>query len=434
MKVAIIDDGISSNAVDENILLKKYVVINDSVEEVTKYNDENLFSHGSICAKLFMLSNLSNIEMISIKIMEYNGVGDFKNLFVALNWCEDKFYNVINISAGICDWFHGMQLNKVCYRLNQKGSIIISANSNENKITFPAISPYVTSVEQYRKKILILSNVAWKTDIRAEGAHCLFQDGKRFITDKCNSYACAYISGKVASGISIWSLLDDKRIHIQNFELLEQKKIVSNDTINFGFNSVQNWNIQLGDEIILRWTRNKGLLKKMIAYWKNNKNTPKCILWCGKRMPQFLKRYCIENHINYWDEREFDCLKRTKKPLVPVVTVSGDLKLAHEFIHRVRIKLEDEEYRVLCCSDLKYSYIYNYWWIRKPGEIGNYFDKFQPDIILVFTKKHRPFSDIDILVEVESKEKFWIRNSLKRLKICCNNIEEVYEYMRRYYS
>lgn len=187
MRVAIIDDGINTT------------VIKTKVKRINVDSDNNCIissdSHATICAKIIE-KHLCLDLFYDIKFINSDGVSSIEELCCALKKCLSIEVDIINISNGIELYYEDMphykKLYDLCRELKNKGVTIYAAQSNTGRKTIPAHFPFVISVEQISLKDNALYYPYRHSDIYLNGRHALIINGERLITEKCNSYACAY--------------------------------------------------------------------------------------------------------------------------------------------------------------------------------------------------------------------------------------------------
>lgn len=403
MKVAIIDDGVASEAVSGLAKLEKYGVSNNRILRMDKYEDESVFSHGSICAKI-ILKCCPVIELISIKVIRVNGHGSVEYLKKALEWCLVNEIDMVNISAGVEDSFCGKEINKLCYELYRRGTKIIAANCNEDRLSYPAVSPYVLCVQQTTLNYFIKHQV-WKPDIMAEGRHRIVQNGSVYYSDRCNSFACAFISGQLARQDSDEDVYRNK-IHVRDFNVLYDVCYFISKKKEFYGGMLPMGGVMYDKNVVNRCSNlvilgNKRDTKKLLHEILDCNRIPRSIVWCGKKAPHLIRQFCADNGILYWDERELMLPKRNRLIKEPIVYVGGDIRLAHQLIGRLKTIFEKKGYRVESCTDVKYGYLFGYWKIKNQNEIGMYAEELKLNMVFVLASRVEHLkSDSDVRINV----------------------------------
>ena len=147
-RIAVIDTGCNSNYKGKNeicgysLLYKK-----GKVEKLSNYEDK--IGHGT--AVLCIIDQLvNNSQIVAIKIDESyckkNGVS--KWLYIALKYIfENECFDVINISLGCFEGENTKYIEDICNKINQKGTIIVSAFDNNGIMSYPALFNSVIGVD-----------------------------------------------------------------------------------------------------------------------------------------------------------------------------------------------------------------------------------------------------------------------------------------------
>lgn len=148
VKVAIIDTGIDLSHPDlaSKVVAQKIIV-------TTSIND--MFGHGTHVAGIIAADTNNGTgvagvcpqcQLIIIKAMDDNGLGQTSNLATAITWAADNGAKVINMSEG-GGQFSQTQADAVAYAWG-KGAVIVGAagNTNTNQQFYPAADPTVVSV------------------------------------------------------------------------------------------------------------------------------------------------------------------------------------------------------------------------------------------------------------------------------------------------
>lgn len=129
--IAVIDSGVYPH---EN-LKNNIVICKDFVAEKDITYDDS--GHGTAVAGI--IASLSNVNIISLKVLNNNNVASIERLIEAFEWVleNQKQYNikVINISIGVVENKKSEILFNLCKKLNDKGVIIITSSGNKDGVT-----------------------------------------------------------------------------------------------------------------------------------------------------------------------------------------------------------------------------------------------------------------------------------------------------------
>ena len=142
LRIAFIDDGISSYAVPKTVNFTSYEIIAGCVVQ-TSHSVQN--SHGTVCYNVFKSKVIVEYELISIKVLdELTRTGNAKELACALDFCAESNIDVINISVGASRFADFPCIAKSIE--NIKNSVIVAAGGNEQRLVLPACLPTVIGV------------------------------------------------------------------------------------------------------------------------------------------------------------------------------------------------------------------------------------------------------------------------------------------------
>nr|MCR4596543.1 S8 family serine peptidase [Lachnospiraceae bacterium] len=238
ISLAIIDDGIAELASGPSI--RRYMVHDGHVCP----DDEKAGpgTHGSVCARI-ILKYCSNVSITSIRILK-DDRGSIDDLITALKWCADKGFSYINTSLGIVSYERGDEMNRICRELNRRGTAILASQHNYGRISYPAFSPWVISVADIGH-ICGMQSLYNAADIYCKSVH-LISDGQghRYLTDRSNSYACAYATALLCRGKRIDPVTDmcffshgRNLLDLSVFSVRERKALIryDRDIVRFRF-------------------------------------------------------------------------------------------------------------------------------------------------------------------------------------------------------
>ncbi len=401
MRIAIIDDGVSKDAVYSN--LEQYAVCNDCVCEAKE--PCNSLSHGSICAKIIekYIEN-DDITFISIQVLNEDDIGEISDLIAALNWCVDQKIDIINLSLGTPPCPKANELNEICQFLCNSGTKIVAASNNNGDLSYPAGFPCVTSVEQ---KSFQTDYKFWYrvSDVISEGEHELFQGDKLFYSEKCNSFACAYVTAQIANTKMGNEKTKGRHLLVLPFKQIYDFSMLSNVVAlthndydeRFCFKySLFPHNVQSPHTLLIN--SDKKLSRKEILNWLNRYGSSLTfIVWCGHRIPRFLLRWCKQHSVKFWDESVNSSIVLSEPSEIPIVEFVGENNLVLETIDKVKNLLVRDGYNPMQSSDADKSYLYGMKKIYNNKSMALYARHFKPDIILHYNC-NKSFNCYDIRI------------------------------------
>ena len=101
IKIAIIDDGINFNKLDNSFVDLEYAINKNKYVKYSSHFDE-MDSHGLIVASILKQSIKIDCEIISIKVKDEIENGCCYNFLKAIDLCEELGVDIVNISIGSC--------------------------------------------------------------------------------------------------------------------------------------------------------------------------------------------------------------------------------------------------------------------------------------------------------------------------------------------
>ena len=147
-RIAVLDTGCHPEYEGKNTISGYSLTIrNGCVKRLSSYDDQ--VGHGTaVTCIIDHLVNNSHIVVIKIDEPYCKKHGIFKWLLAALDYiCENEKFDVINISVGYSENDPQNSLEKICNRINEKGTIIVSAYDNNGVISYPAAFQSVIGVD-----------------------------------------------------------------------------------------------------------------------------------------------------------------------------------------------------------------------------------------------------------------------------------------------
>ena len=209
MKVAFIDDGINGSYLENQSELEFYEL---NGNDIVLGKSENVMSHGTVCAKVFLLNVQRNIsKIISIKILEENKKCSIDSLILALEWIENNKITFVNMSLGTSYFDDELKMKKIINRLYSKGIIIISAQNNSDVVTYPAFFSNVISVEAIESNKERNQNdcVMRGTDFCVPSQFTMKMNGIEYTSPIANSFAVPYVTALAVNCYELGMDTDD---------------------------------------------------------------------------------------------------------------------------------------------------------------------------------------------------------------------------------
>ncbi len=219
VRVAIVDSGVDHThpALEGCVDVDKGVVVElddeGQAHVVTKEHDDS-FGHGTACAGIIH-SFAPAARITSVKVLGA-ALTSTSDIFVAgLRWAVEQGYDVINLSLGSRkrDW--ALAFHEVCDEAYFKGSFLVTAANNINRVTYPSLFASVTSVASHTgaDPWRFHYNPDPPTEFLARGINVevpWLDHG--LLTTTGNSFAAPHISGLAA-------LIRSKHRDLQPFQL-----------------------------------------------------------------------------------------------------------------------------------------------------------------------------------------------------------------------
>lgn len=381
--IAIIDDGICEKEIAS--LVQMY-----SVSGCTIIQDDSSVipasSHGTICAKIIK-KYCHYVEFISIRVLNNHGIGNIDDLIIALEWCSQNIVDIINLSIGVTQFFDLRPLYDKYLSLINKGVRIVAAQKNKDVCTYPADFPFVISVEQPRA---FRSKTLRKSNIYIRGNHRVFINSQKIITERCNSYACAYVTGLLARKIlktdnpqaqlkHIHYCLSDNSVQWLN-NIIEINKLCDlRYKLHNRPNALTN---AMKYDVILRKKSDFSKISDCLFFIRS--------IICFDKISSKQKHLCCQNHILLWQKHDlpFD-LFVSYTPSVPIIQVIlSSIKKQYWIIKELEYRFRKEKYSVAAISDAVDSCMYGFFYANRNHikAMLSYLERYvMPDVIFIVT-------------------------------------------------
>ena len=220
IRIAIVDSGIDAShtgvgdvAGGVHIQIKGEVVFWDDHADCA--------GHGTACAGIIR-KKAPNAMLYSVRIFDASLMADGRALIAAIQWCIDNEMDVVNLSLGTTDVTFKKSLQKVCRKAVDAGVILVAAESNDGRESYPAVFPEVVGVTGgaiyepdgfYYRKDQRIECVA-----RGDEQRVCWLNGKHIMTGG-NSFAAPHITGIIAR-----LLKQHPKCSVQDIRLLLKEK------------------------------------------------------------------------------------------------------------------------------------------------------------------------------------------------------------------
>lgn len=202
VKIAIIDNGIDENFLNNPLEYKIFIT-----EEGAYVPDEDStgqinFLHGTTCAMLIE-KYFPECILSSVKVLDSDGTGLLTKLKPALEWCLLHQIKVVNISFGSTHFKDKEQIRALVNYYSAKGLVMVAATANSGYVSYPASLSNVIGVaavgDEYND---FAGNRYLGIDVLAPVESALVIKGEKIHIQKSNSYAAPYVTvlaGKLCS-------------------------------------------------------------------------------------------------------------------------------------------------------------------------------------------------------------------------------------------
>ncbi|MCE2433724.1 MAG: S8 family serine peptidase [Candidatus Latescibacteria bacterium] len=225
IRIAIVDSGIdaSHSGVGE-IAGGIHIQIGEKGEVVFLDDHADCAGHGTACAGIIR-KKAPDAALYSVRIFDASLMADGRALIAAIQWCIDNEMDVVNLSLGTTDVTFKKALQKVCRKAVDAGVLLVAAESNDGRESYPAVFFEVIGVTGgaiheadgfYYRKDQRIECVA-----RGDEQRVCWLNGKHIMTGG-NSFAAPHITGIIAH-----LLEQHPKYSVQDIRLLLQEKALS---------------------------------------------------------------------------------------------------------------------------------------------------------------------------------------------------------------
>ena len=225
IRIAIVDSGIdASHSGVGDVAGGVQIQIGEKGEVMFSDDYYDCAGHGTACAGIIR-KKAPDAMLYSVRIFDESLMADGRALIAAIQWCIDNEMDMVNLSLGTTDVTFRKALQKVCRKAVDAGVILVAAQSNDGRESYPAVFPEVIGVtggaiyEQdgfYYRKGQRIECVA-----RGDEQRVCWLNGKHIMTGG-NSFAAPHITGIIAR------LLEQHPIcSVQDIRLLLKEKALN---------------------------------------------------------------------------------------------------------------------------------------------------------------------------------------------------------------
>ena len=299
MKIAVIDDGVARNVLP--LPVRCFEIKNGNVLEAERKASAR--SHGTVCAKM-VAQGVRDAEIISLAVYDENRSGREEDLLAALRWCQKNPVDYINLSNGITAGLQNGDLNEVCRKLWEQGTLIFAGISNDWEYTLPAQLPWVTGVSGrwyfFRRRY----NPFVRADVRSFSLYLTRDESGKVRWYAGNSFACARALNHVIRKEQRSGILPERRLsrHVMDLSLLDHVFLVGREMPDTGLLAFPPSSIAdpANDDILTAVVTSAedphAALRRMAPYAKKIR----LLVWCGRNVPVSLRKWCSSCGIALW--------------------------------------------------------------------------------------------------------------------------------------
>lgn len=201
VKIALIDSGVDCQHMDLYGKCIEGFEIKETQTGASLCHDiEDANGHGTAAAGI-IFDKCPEAYLLSIKVLNQELGGSCEALCKGIQFAIDSNVDIINLSLGATDTAHQEALQKVCRLAGEKGLYIVSAYSNKEASSYPAVFPEVFGVRGrgIPEKYGFVYACTQNNDIYAKGVRqkvLWLKNSYKY--SEGNSLACAHFTGILA--------------------------------------------------------------------------------------------------------------------------------------------------------------------------------------------------------------------------------------------
>ena len=146
VKIAVVDSGVEPTHPKIGALAGGVALSASSEGRIVLGRDHSdCAGHGTACAGIIR-QKAPEAELYSIRIFDSSLTTDGRVLVAALQWAIDQGIDVVNLSLGTTEVSFRDVLAEVCRRAGDAGTILVAAEHNDGRESYPAVFPEVIGV------------------------------------------------------------------------------------------------------------------------------------------------------------------------------------------------------------------------------------------------------------------------------------------------
>ncbi len=220
VRIAIVDSGIDASHEDVgDVAGGVHIQIEGEVVFLDDHTD--CAGHGTACAGIIR-KKAPDAALYSVRIFNESLMADGRALIAAIQWCIDNEMDVVNLSLGTTDVTFRKALQKVCRKAVDAGVILVAAQSNDGRESYPAVFPEVIGVTggaiHEADGFYYLEDQRIECVARGDEQRVCWLNGKHIMTGG-NSFAAPHITGIIAH-----LLEQHPKCSVEDIRLLLQEK------------------------------------------------------------------------------------------------------------------------------------------------------------------------------------------------------------------
>lgn len=295
----------------------------------------------------------------------------------ALYWCLKNDVNIINISVGSVEFNDFYYFIDIINMLYLNGCIIVSAWSNNNKCTFPAVFSNVISISNF--------NYSSKQCYDIPDFYCFqkYYELDNLKIELYNSFCAPLLIVIIIEYYTLFrnnNIIEIKKYVIRNCEniIANNRKFIRPDFLykpifisDFEFFDDKSTIIHINDlqsleinnlENIVCWFKNGNYDEVLNSFIKLYHTNIAGLIYIGT-LSDFLKNALKENNIKYFHKSDYDYFNEIKNDLeladLPVVCITINSSSEFHICKEIKYKLIDKGIRVYAISNLLEAIAYD---------------------------------------------------------------------------
>ncbi|MBT3272242.1 MAG: S8 family serine peptidase [Spirochaetales bacterium] len=145
IKIAIIDSGLDPEHEGLGTIRKRVDISHELGLSRSESNLRNPVGHGTACAGI--IQKIAPIAALyDIRIFDESLAADGHSLIAAIRWSIEHRMDIVNLSLGTTDVTFRDELANICRQAHEAGVILVSAEHNDGRESYPAIFSDVIGV------------------------------------------------------------------------------------------------------------------------------------------------------------------------------------------------------------------------------------------------------------------------------------------------